>query len=110
MVIGTVKPPLVEMMIANATRRYFINIGISHIGENEYEYEHIDIPIGKFDYEGIVDTLVTFKFPNDKMQAVINNYLLEPENSEYTTAFHEMQAWRKEAKEIAKQALEYELH
>ena len=103
------KPSLVETFILYATRRYNININVKALGEN-YEFEQIEVPVGRFDYAGIVDALVIYKYPNDKMQAVINNYLLEPENEEYITAFNEMQAWRKEAKEIAKQALEYELH
>lgn len=103
------KPNLVETHIEFATKRYAVNIDVIH-NIDEWEYDRVRIPAGKWDYSGIVDALVTYKFPNDKMQAVINNYLLEPENEEYVTAFNEMQAWRKEAKEIAKEALEYELH
>jgi hypothetical protein len=44
------------------------------------------------------------------MQATINNYLLDPNDAYAIEEFNKMQAWRKEAKEIAKQALEYELH
>ena len=109
MVTGTTNPPLVEMMIINATKRYFINIEIRHVGENSYEYEHVDIPAGKFDYSGVVDALIQHKYPIDKMQAVINNYLLDPEDAYAIAEFNKMQAWRKEAKEIAKEALLYEL-
>ena len=97
------------MDVVYATRRYAVNIDI-YYDNGIYEWERVEIPAGRFDYGGIIDALVTYKYPNDKMQAVINNYLLEPENEEYITAFSEMQAWRKEAKGIAKQALEYELH
>ena len=110
MVTGTTKPPLVEVMMINATKRYFINIEIRHVGENSYEYEHVDIPAGKFEYGGVVDALISYKYPIDKMQATINNYLLDPNDAYAIEEFNKMQAWRKEAKEIAKQALEYELH
>ena len=103
------KPDIVEMDVVYATRRYAVNIDI-YYDNGIYEWERVEIPAGRFDYGGIIDALVTFKYPIDKMQSVINNYLLEPENEEYILAFNEMQAWRKEAKEIAKQALEYELH
>jgi hypothetical protein len=43
------------------------------------------------------------------MQAVINNYLPDPEDAYAIDEFNKMQAWRKEAKEIAKEALLYEL-
>lgn len=102
-------PEIVDKYVINGANCYDINFNI--VKEQDwYSYEQAKIPNGRFDYDGIVDTLVTYKYPNDKMQAVINNYLLEPENPEYIIAFNEMQAWRKEAKEIAKQALEYELY
>lgn len=104
------KPNFVEYEIIGGTKRFRINLNIVEVRYGWYEWDSYDIPLGKFTYEGIIDELITYKYPNDKMQAVINNYLLEPENEEYITAFSEMQSWRKEAKEIAKQALEYELH
>ena len=91
-------PEIVDKYVINGANCYDINFNI--IKEQDwYSYEQAKIPNGRFDYGGIVDTLVQYKYPNDKMQAVINNYLLEPENEEYVTAFNEMQAWRKEAKE-----------
>lgn len=88
---------------------YYINLGIELV-DDMFQYDSIEVDFNKWEYGGIVDALITYKYPNEKMQAVINNYLLEPENEEFVTAFNEMQAWRKEAKEIAKQALDYELH
>lgn len=97
------------MDVVYATRRYAVNIDI-YYDNGIYEWERVEIPAGRFDYGGIIDALVTFKYPIDKMQSVINNYLLEQDNADYVAEFNEMQAWRKEAKEIAKQALEYELY
>lgn len=104
-----IKPILVETYVLGGIRKYYINIDVVFDGEL-WSWEEIHIPDGHFEYASIVDALVQYKYPIDKMQAVINNYLLEPNNAEYIIAFNEMQAWRKEAKEIAKQALEYELH
>lgn len=106
---NSVRPDFVEQEVIKGRITYFINLDIEFVG-GMYIYESIKVEYDKWEYGGIVDALVTYKYPNDKMQAVINNYLLEPENEEYITAFNEMQAWRKEAKELAKQALEYELH
>lgn len=106
---NSVKPNFVEQEVIKGRITYFINLNIELVGEM-YVYEPIKVEYDRWEYGGIIDALVTYKFPNDKMQAVINNYLLEPENKEFVTAFNEMQAWRKEAKEIAKEALEYELH
>lgn len=102
------KPDILETYVLGGVRRYDINIDVVQDGEM-YKWEQVNVPIEKWNYSGIVDALVSHKYPNDKMQAVINNYLLEPENEEFVTAFNEMQSWRKEAKEIAKQALLYEL-
>ena len=101
-----IKPDLVEVYIIQATRRYFINIDLQEFNRI-YQWSQVEIPAGKFDYSGIVDALIQYKYPIDKMQAVINNYLLEPNESYAIDEFNAMQAWRKEAKEIAKQALEY---
>ena len=53
----------------------------------------------------IIDTIVTANYPNDKMQAVVNNYLATPEDAERKQEFGDMQAWRIHAKEIADQAI-----
>ena len=105
---SSLKPEFIEKNIANGRILFDVNFNIIFNGEM-YEYEAITMSYDKWNYAGVVDALVQYKYPIDKMQAVINNYLLEPENPEYITAFNEMQAWRKEAKEIAKEALLYEL-
>lgn len=102
------RPNLVESYRELGMRRFLLNINIKQDGIL-FMWEQVAIPKGRFDYGGIVDALVSHKYPIDKMQAVINNYLLEPENEEFVTEFNNMQAWRKEAKEIAKEVLLYEL-
>ena len=106
--VSEIKPELVEKYILFATQRYAINVDVVE-NNGVYVYEQVEIPAGKFDYSGVVDALVQYKYPIDKMQAVINNYLLDPEDAYAIDEFNKMQAWRKEAKEIAKEALLYEL-
>lgn len=107
--IGNNAPNIVDNYTVRGVNYKTINFDIKEVDEG-FEWESVDMPQTKWDYSGVVDALVSHKYPNDKMQAVINNYLLEPENEEYIRVFNEMQAWRKEAKEIAKEALLYELH
>ena len=102
-------PNIVDKYTKRGVNYRTINFNVKEV-EYGYEWDSVEIQGTKWDYGGIIDAIVTYKYPNDKMQAVINNYLLEPENEEYIRTFNEMQTWRKEAKEIAKQALEYELH
>lgn len=50
----------------------------------------------------IVDAIVTAAYPQDKMQAIINNHLLDGgDDAEHEREFKEMQEWRKHAKEVA---------
>ena len=106
---SSIRPDFVQQEVIKGKMTYYINLGIELV-DDMFQYDSIEVDFNKWEYGGIVDALITYKYPNEKMQAVINNYLLEPENEEFVTAFNEMQAWRKEAKEIAKQALDYELH
>ena len=69
---------------------------------HKYRYESVDLPIGKWEYSNIVDALVTYKYPNDKMTAIVNNYLLDPTDEKALQEFTQMQEWRKFAKELAK--------
>lgn len=100
------KPNILETYVLGGVRRYNININVVQDGEM-YKWEQVNVPIEKWNYSGIVDALVQFKYPIDKMQAVINNYLLDPNDEYAISEFNAMQAWRKEAKEIAKEALTY---
>lgn len=105
---SNVRPELVDKYILYATQRYAINVDIVE-KDGVFVYEQVEIPAGKWNYSGVVDALVQYKYPIDKMQAVINNYLLDPNDEYAVSEFHKMQTWRKEAKEIAKEALLYEL-
>ena len=103
-----IKPDILETYVLGGVRRYNINIDVVQEGEM-YKWEQVNVPIEKWNYSGVVDALISHKYPIDKMQAVINNYLLDPEDAYAIDEFNKMQAWRKEAKEIAKEALLYEL-
>ena len=103
---STNKPDLVEKEVIFGRTTYFVNLNID-FQDGWYIYDQIKIEYDKWNYSGIVDALITFKYPIDKMQAVINNYLLDPNDEYAISEFNAMQAWRKEAKEIAKEALAY---
>ena len=105
---NSIRPNLVEREVIKGRITYFINLDVELVGDM-YRYEPIKIEFNRWEYAGVVDALVQHKYPIDKMQAVINNYLLDPEDAYAIDEFNKMQAWRKEAKEIAKEALLYEL-
>ena len=70
-----------------------------------YDYVRVSFP---FTYESLVAAIVRSKYNEDAMQAVVNNYLLNPEDADHKSEFDTMQLWRQEAKTIAKQAVEAE--
>ena len=106
---STTKPNILETYILGGVRHYDINIDVTHDRET-YTWEQVSVPYDKWNYSGVVDALVQYKYPIDKMQAVINNYLLDPNDAYAIDEFNKMQAWRKEAKEIAKEALLYDIN
>ena len=53
----------------------------------------------------VIDAIVSAGYPSDKMQAIINNHLLESESKEHQSEFAEMQAWRVKAKRVAKEVV-----
>ena len=62
----------------------------------------VDKPITR---DRIVDAIITAEYPNDKMQAVVNNYLLNQKDAEHKAEFQAMQEWRAKAKNIANEIL-----
>lgn len=58
-------------------------------------------------YSTIVNDIITFEYPNDKMQAIVNNYLLDPSDEKALEEFNKMQDFRKLAKKEAKACIEY---
>lgn len=60
-----------------------------------------------WNYEGIVNAIVTAEYPADRMQAVQNNYLMakREDGGEPIEEFMEMQEWRALAKATAHEVL-----
>lgn len=73
--------------------------------EDQNEPHSFLVNYEKYNYNGLVDTLISYKYPIDKMQAVINNYLLDPSDNTFVNEFKTMQQWRSDSKEIAKEIL-----
>lgn len=56
-------------------------------------------------YGLIVSKKFREKYSNDKCEAIVNNYLDDPTNAEYLAEFHEMQAYRKQCKQFAREEM-----
>ena len=70
-----------------------------------YSYREVVLHPDITNYDGIVSALITCKYPSDRMQATINNYLADPSDEAILQEFSTMQTWRKEAKNLAKRIL-----
>lgn len=75
--------------------------------DGTYKYQTYTLKPAVLDYDSIVNAIISKEYPNDKMQAIINNYLLDPNNEDTTKEFNDMQAFRKKAKDWAKDLLNY---
>lgn len=74
------------------------------VPDGMYTMENVDV-CGARTYDSIVNAIVCDRYPADKMQAIINNHLLEGESKEHEAEFAEMQAWRVKAKSVAKEVV-----
>ncbi len=100
------RPEEIEVEFSSSRQmRHIINFHVTEV-EGGFTYDSILIPPGRFTYGGIVNELVTSRYPDDVMQATVNNYLADPDDTTAKAEFDQMQAWRKEAKTIAQRALE----
>lgn len=110
-------------------RSLIININVVKSDDGFYEWDSIEILPLQQTYEGITAALINAKYSNDDMQAITNNMtaklslffedlltkgltdaiktLKDTYDDSNSSAFRDMQIWRKEAKEIALQALEF---
>ena len=53
----------------------------------------------------VIDAIISAEYPNDKMQAVVNNYLATPKDADRKAEFEAMQAWRVKAKQVADEVM-----
>lgn len=70
-----------------------------------FTWRELDMRLTSFNYGGLVAELVGINYSDSEMTAIINNYLLDPDDEEAKREFTEMQEWRKKSKEIAHRIL-----
>lgn len=90
-----------------------INFGIEeHPGdENRFSFYSVKVKVGQWDYDGIVNAIVSAEYPADRMQAIQNNFLRAlrgdagAKSGDYLEEFNDMQNWRDLAKATAHEVL-----
>lgn len=92
---------------------YTINIFVqeSDISDYAYKYVSLTLPQNTWDRAAIISGIVRLKYTSDEMDAIRNNYDLVRDGTagdktqEYTEEYLAMQAWRREAKELASEII-----
>ena len=63
--------------------------------------ETLVLPLGEPTKGAVANLLIRLRYPQDEMEAIINNYLEDPTDEVSIADLHEMQSWRRQAKLIA---------
>lgn len=92
-----------ERVVIDHIEHYIINYDIQ-FNKDKNLFQWNSVRVDNLIYDEIVSAIIRDKYSNDKMQAIINNQLLEP-SEEHVKEFMEMQEWRKFAKSYAKEIL-----
>ena len=96
---GAIAPEVVRKKFATGE---FVCIPFILSEEPEYRWIEISLRSYKYNYDNLVDAVIGIKYSYKEMFAILNNYLLDPKNSDAVKAFNDMQEWRKTAKDFAK--------
>ena len=70
-------------------------------------YEAYTVRVDKpMERSKVIDAIITAEYPNDCMQAVVNNYLANQKDAEHKAEFNAMQDWRAHAKSVADEVMQ----
>ena len=75
--------------------------------DDGYKWKSYTLPPNVLDYDSIANAIISDEYPTDKMQSLINNYLIGKEDPVILKEFNTMQDFRAKAKAEAKAILEY---
>lgn len=99
-------PQAIEEVVSAGVRTIVMRFGIEEV-DGHYECEEATFnykeQLTDADYGKLVTSLVREKYSADQMEALHNNYLLNPES--YRDDMAVMQAWRQTAKRTAEEVL-----
>lgn len=70
-----------------------------------FSWRELRVRFQNLNYGGIVSALIDLKYSPSEMTAIINNYLLDPEDNDIKDEFMNMQEYRMYAKDVAKEII-----
>lgn len=82
---------------------YTINFNVEEVNNDigRYQYSSVTLPVGRYDRATVISSIIRQRYSDDEMQAIINNYLLDPTDAESLAEFNAMQGYRRFAKSLA---------
>lgn len=109
-------PSIMTISKAGEEFRYVsINLNIVQLTDGTYEWDQLELPefalnnIHNADsetkYSVLIAHIVKAYYNDNQMTAIINNYLLDPENESFKNDFNKMQKVRILAKNTAKEII-----
>jgi len=105
-IYGDQAPKVLEMKRHLGMPVYSINYGMEEVTEEgaaqKYRWANVTLPAGDSTYPTMVSCLINDAYNNDEMQAIINNYILDPKDKDTLAQWNEMQKFRAYAKDLAK--------
>ena len=114
---GTARPRTVEFARNLGRKQYTVNFDIEELEDGSFKWSSVTLAPGVWSYGALIAAIVDSKYSPNELQAINANMLGVLSDSfsdfpkakieEYKQECRELARWRDHAKEIAKEALNY---
>lgn len=97
--------PQLEYYTVNNVDMVRVPYEITEVSPGIYSWRELRVRYRNLNYGGLVCALIDMRYSPSEMTALINNYLLDPEDAAINAEFMEMQEHRMYAKDVAKEII-----
>ena len=92
-----------EIIKNKRNNKNFIEVPfVIDVNNGIYTWIYIKLIPYNYHYRGLVNEIISLKYDESEMFAILLNYMDDPKNEVYKNEYEELQNWRKHAKEFAK--------
>lgn len=75
---------------------------VNNEDQGKYRWDSVTLEPGVVNYGSIVAAIINHEYGSDAMQAIINNYMLDPDDADAIATWNTMQLFRGYAKQIGR--------
>lgn len=104
------RPPFIATTTMGGALYTTVNFCIEELPGGGFAAESVTLkteaPLTEDDYGTLVSAIIRERYSADAVEAITSNYIVTPRSEEDKAEMREFQAWRTEAKTIARAALE----